>query len=144
LHCAFSYDKGINKFLITYSGIDIITNRLFLLDYYINNEAVCRLHKCVLYEDRVDENTVIIPPFVSYHYLTAISISPGNNFAINIPVANSPTKVAILNNSSVFATISASTVTFTGSLQSGLYHINYSLQNNTGESIYCLTLQTSS
>ena len=32
-------------------------------------------------------------------------------------------------------------ITFNGNLPEGVHHINYKLQNNTGESIYCLTLQ---
>lgn len=143
LTCAFSYDKTVNKFLITYSGIDVITDRLFLLDYYINNEPVCRLHKCVLYEDRINENEIIIPPFVSHQYLTTFVVGANTSFNINIPATNNPTTVNILNNTSVFANVSAGIINFRGTVQRGVYHVNYSLQNKTGESIYCLTLQTS-
>lgn len=145
LDCAFTYDKGHNRFLITYSGINVADNKMFFLDYYVSNDSVCRLQSCALYQDSIDLNQIAVPPLVSYHYLTAVNITANSSFAINIPASNYPNRISILNNSSVVGSISANTlVTFTGKLTAGTYNINYKLENNAGESIYCLTLYTAS
>jgi hypothetical protein len=140
--CSFSYEGGHNKFLITYSGISKNTDKLFLLDYYITNEPICKLHKCSLYEDLSDPNQIITPPFVTYNYLTAYSVVPNVTFNIKVPVLNTFEGLNILNNTNVVASVSSNIITFTGKVTAGLHHINYNLKNEAGESNYCLTVNS--
>jgi len=144
LDCSFSYDGGHHKFLITYSGIDVLTDKMFFVDYYITNQAICKLYKYVIYKDAVNLNETTIPPFVTHSYFSTYEVLSGTQFTINIPVSNSVDTAVILNNYNVTASISANSIaSFTGILSADLYQINYTLRNKAGESSYSLMVNCS-
>lgn len=145
LDCAFSHDSGSNKFLISYSGIDALTDKIFFVDFYITKHDTCKLYKYTIYKDNVDLNNTEIPPFVIPTYFQEYQVSANNQFVITIPILNPINSVRILNNGSVTAGVSSSTnaVAFTGNLSAGVYQINYTLGNKAGESSYSLLVNSS-
>jgi hypothetical protein len=130
-----------NTFLITYSGVDG-DDRMFVVDLYIRYEDQLMLTKVDLYRDVHQANVVSEPPVVLSPYLSAISAS--NSFVVQVSALNNPFSYSLMNYTTSVSAITANGYgEFSGNLPSGLHHINYTVSNQIGDSIYCLTLVVS-
>lgn len=137
------YNESVSTFLITYLGTDL-NNKLFVADFYVKREDVLTLTKIDLYRDLYNENAINEPPVTLAPYLTAISIGL-TPFNVSVSATNNPTSYSLLNYTAevLVATTLDGRGIFTGTLPSGLHHINYTVSNEVGDSIYCLTLSAS-
>jgi hypothetical protein len=133
------YNNSLKTYLITYTGTDS-NNKMFVADFYVTKEDQLNLTKINLYRDLFDSSAINEPPIVLTPYLTAINIQT-TPFTVSVSAINNPTSYTLLNyDSEVEVTLSGGYGVFTGILSAGLYHINYTVSNNIGDSTYCLTL----
>lgn len=136
---SINYNRSSNVFLITYTGTDL-EDKMFISDFYIKYDDYPVITKVDLYRDLVDDTAINEPPEVLSPYLSAINVGL-TEFTVSVSATNSPKSYSLINYT---PEISASVVdgygVFTGMLPKGLHHINYTVSNNVGDSIYCLTL----
>lgn len=135
---SLSYNKTSNSFLMTYKGTDT-DNKMFVADFTVKYDDYPYVNHINLYRD-LSEETAQEPPIVLNQYLTAIPVNL-NNFTVQVSAINNPTNYELLNyNTQVSVITSDGYGVFTGSLEPGLHHINYSVSNQIGENVYSLTL----
>ncbi len=143
------YNKSHNQFLVTYTGVAGIssvndpTESLFMLDLTLLYQDEVLLSKANYFFDRftlfeqTDEPPLVEPSVATQIY----PITSNVTFNLNIPTLNYPTSCRVLNSTAVKAiTAVNNVVSFTGKLPTGLYHVNYVLNNTVGSTTYCLTL----
>ena len=143
LTSSLHFNKGYNAYLISYMGKNE-QDKMFVLDYHINNESSTLLTKIVHYKE--DSSPIKYPPVVTMPYLTSISVVADTTFNIIVPVLNTPLQYSLLNYKEVVNMTSTSPITsisFQGKVPIGLHNINYKLDNNVDSTLYSLTLHAS-
>ena len=139
---AFSYNSSLQTYLITYTGTDV-NDKMFIADFYVKKAEQISLIEVNLYTDFFNLTAVNEPPIVLTPYLSTINVGL-TPFAVSVSAINDPFAYTLLNyTTEVTAITSNGYGVFTGTLPVGLHHINYTVSNNIGDSIYCLTLSAS-
>ena len=134
------YNSTLNTFLITYVGKDI-NNKTFIVDFYVKHENPMRLAEINSYRDFYNPTVANEPPQTLAAYLTAIDIG-FEPFTISVSAINEPTSFKLLNyTDKISVSLENGYGVFVGQLSAaGLYHVNYQVSNQLGDSLYSLTL----
>lgn len=134
------YNSTLNTFLITYVGMDN-NNKIFVVDFSIKNESPTRLTDITSYRDFHNPEVPNEPPLVLSCFLSAIDIGI-EPFSISVSAINEPTSFKLLNyTNNISVSLENGYGVFVGQLSSsGLYHVNYLVSNQLGDSLYSLTL----
>lgn len=133
------FNSGLQTFLITYTGTDA-EDKMFVADFYVKKEERLSLVKIDLYRDLFDSAAINEPPIVLTPYLSTINVGL-TPFSVSVSAINNPFAYTLLNyTTEVTAVTSNGYGLFTGTLPAGLHHINYTVSNNIGDSVYCLSL----
>ena len=137
---SFYYNEEQRTYLITYKGLNG-DNKTFLTDFSIQQLEVPVLTEINHYIDNVNPAAILEPPIISHEYLDVIGT--GLNFVVTVSGINNPTTYSI-NTTNVPTVQVTNNGTFTGSVtSSGLYHINYTVSNEIGSNVFCLSLTAS-
>jgi hypothetical protein len=133
-----SYNNLQKSFLITYKGVDQ-NDKLFVIDYIIEQEKDLIVKNLVVYIDKSNELLIEEPPFVSDSFFDTFVVPLSTFGTIEILAGNQPTSFNVLT--------VANNVTATNNghfnyyfENAGLYQVNYQVSNAIGTSQYCLTL----
>ena len=133
------YNSSLYSYLITYTGTKA-NNKMFIADFRIKSTELLNLTEINIYEYLFDSSVINEPPIVLTPYLSTyyVGLTP---FTISVSAINNPTAYTLLTyTTEVTAVTSNGYGVFAGTLPAGLHHINYTVSNNIGDSIYCLTL----
>lgn len=132
------FNSILQTFQIIYTGKNT-SNKTFVAAFDLKKQEQILLSKINLYLDKYDNLTTNEPPSVFNCYLSAINVGKSIPFAVSVSATNTPTNYSLINYISEVSV--ANTGTFTGTLTaSGLHHINYTVSNQIGSAINCLTL----
>lgn len=136
-NASLHYNTLLNTFLITYNGTDI-HGEFFVVDYNVKIDEQFELTKVDVYKNVNQMQYTAEPPYPLPPFLSAINIDM-TDFEIAVEVENGPATFELLNYGEQISL--SNDGVFTGQLTStGMHYVNYKLNNDTGESVFCLAL----
>jgi hypothetical protein len=144
-----TFNSVLNKFLITYSGLDRNPNgsQPFVINIKIVNQNIPKLESVDLYKD----GTVpALPPLILNVHNSLVftkdslnnPILTNSNFSTPLPILNGTTSCAIINNPTGGTVGITNLGFFTANNipKPGTYQINFSASNAAGTTYYSVTL----
>jgi hypothetical protein len=144
-----TFNSVLNKFLITYSGMDTNPNgsQPFVVNIKIVNQNIPNLESIDIYKDGT---TPTLPPLILDAQNSLIftkdsldnPILTNSNFSTVLPILNGTTSCAIINNPTGGTVDITDDGIFTADNipNSGTYQINFSASNAAGTTYYSVTL----
>ena len=144
-----TFNSVLNKFLITYSGLDRNPNvsQPFVVNIKIVNQNIPKLESVDIYKDGI---VSALPPLILDVHNSLVftndslnnPILTNSNFSTVLPILNDPTTCKIINNPTGGTVDVTNDGIFTANdiPNPGTYQINFSASNVAGTTYYSVTL----